>query len=84
MVLTAKFVALTVIMTYFLTIAGGATILAIAMHGLSNDSVRIGGFVFGDFWQAYLTSEINLLIPIAVVAVALSVATRGRLGAPGP
>lgn len=81
-VLTAKFVALTIVMTYFFNLAGGATILAIAMHGLSNDSVRLGGYVFGDTWQAYLTSETNLLIPLAVVATVLSVATRGQLGLP--
>ncbi|MFC4149994.1 CPBP family intramembrane glutamic endopeptidase [Micromonospora mangrovi] len=79
-VLTAKFVALTVVMTYFFNRAGGATILAVAMHGLSNDSVRLGGFVFGDGLGAYLTSEVNLLIPLAVVAVGVTVATRGRLG----
>lgn len=82
LVLTAKFVALSVVMTYFFNLAGSATILAIAMHGLSNDSVRIGGFVFGDTWQAYLTSEINLLIPLAAVAVGLTAVTRGRLGLP--
>ncbi|MGN9811735.1 CPBP family glutamic-type intramembrane protease [Micromonospora sp. BQ11] len=79
-VLVAKFVALTVVMTYFFNAAGGATILAIAMHGLSNDSVRVGGFVFGDSLEAYLVSEINLLVPLAVVATAVTVATRGRLG----
>ncbi len=81
-VLTAKFVALTVVMTYFFNAAGGATILAVAMHGLSNDSVRLGGFVFGGSWRAYVVSEVNLLVPLAVVAVALVVVTRGRLGLP--
>lgn len=79
-VLTAKFVALTIVMTYFVNRAGGATILAIAMHGLSNDSVRLGGFVFGDSLQAYLTSEVNLLIPLAAVAAFVTITTRGRLG----
>lgn len=58
-VLTAKFIALTIVMTYFFNRAGGATILAIAVHGLSNDSVRLVGFVFGDSLQAYLISEVN-------------------------
>lgn len=82
-VLTAKFVALTVVMTYFFNLAGGATVLAIAMHGLSNDSVRLGGFVFGADLEAYLTSEVNLLLPIAAVALVLVARTRGRLGLPG-
>lgn len=81
-VLAAKFVALTIVMTYFFNRAGGATVLAIAMHGLSNDSVRLGGFVFGDSLQAYLTSEVNVLIPLAVVAASLAVTTGGRLGRP--
>lgn len=79
-VLAGKFVALTIVMTYFFNRAGGATILAIAMHGLSNDSVRLGGFVFGDSLQAYLTSEVNLLVPLALVAVVCTLRTGGRLG----
>ncbi|WP_410812721.1 CPBP family intramembrane glutamic endopeptidase [Micromonospora sp. 067-2] len=81
-VLTAKFVALTVLMTWFFNRIGGATILAVAMHGLSNDSVRLGGFVFGDSLSAYLISEINLLVPLAIGAVAVTLASRGRLGLP--
>lgn len=47
-VLTVKFVLLSVIMAYFVNRAGGSIPLAIAMHGLSNDSVRLGGNVDSD------------------------------------
>jgi len=83
-VLFAKFICLSIVMTYFTNRAGIATVLAIAMHGLSNDSVRLGGFVFGESARAYLLSEVNLLAPLALVAFVLVVTTRGRLGAPLP
>lgn len=38
---TLKIVLTTVVMTYFWQRAGQATIIAIAMHGLSNDSMRL-------------------------------------------
>ena len=44
LVLAVKFTLLCIIMTYFWRLAGGATILAIAMHGLSNDAVRLGAW----------------------------------------
>lgn len=79
-VIVAKLTALSVVMTYFVNRAGGATILAIAMHGLSNDSVRLGGVLTEDSFGAYLLSEVNLLLPLTIAAIALVIGTRGRLG----
>ena len=79
-VLTAKFVVLSVIITHFWTRAGGATLLAVAMHGLSNDSVRFGGLVEGEAWAAQMRAEVDLLVPMAVVAGVLIWRTRGELG----
>jgi hypothetical protein len=79
-VLTVKFVLLSVIMTYFVNRAGGSIPLAVAMHGLSNDSVRLGGYVDSDLLVAQVQSEVNLVLPMAVVAAVLVWRTRGRLG----
>ncbi len=57
---TVKIVAISVVMTYFWAQAGQATLLAIAMHGLSNDVARVGGLVDGTTWQVAAISELNL------------------------
>lgn len=63
-----KIVAISVVMTYFWAQAGQATLLAIAMHGLSNDVARVGGLVDGSSWQVDALSEVNLAAPFIVVA----------------
>lgn len=68
---TIKVVAISVVMTYFWSRAGQATLLAIAMHGLSNDVARVGGLVDGDTWQVATVSELNLALPFVVVALIL-------------
>ncbi|MGY1700823.1 CPBP family intramembrane glutamic endopeptidase [Geodermatophilus sp. SYSU D00766] len=84
-VLTVKFVLLSLVMAYFCNRVGISVPLAIAMHGLSNDSVRLGGYVDSDVLADVLLSEVNLVIPMAVVAAVLVWRTRGRLGLPaGP
>ena len=82
-VLTVKFVVLSILITFFFNAAGEATIIAIALHGLSNDSVRIGGLVTSEAFADQLLAEVNLTLPMLVAAAVLAVATRGRLGAPG-
>lgn len=52
--LTLKFLVLTIIMTYFWRRAGQTTIIGIAMHGLSNDSLRLGGEVQAKTFVAQL------------------------------
>lgn len=79
-VLTVKFILLTVVMTHFSNRVGYSVPLAIAMHGLSNDSLRLGGLTEPSTLVQDLLSEINLIIPMLVVAVALILWTRGRLG----
>lgn len=78
-VLTLKFVALSVIMAAFVNRVGYSTLLAIAMHGLSNDSLRLGGFVDSRTFREDLLSEINLLIPMVIVGAIIVTVTRGRL-----
>jgi membrane protease YdiL (CAAX protease family) len=68
---TVKIVAISVVMTFFWARAGQATLLAIAMHGLSNDVVRIGGLVEGATWQSATISELDLAGPFIVVACVL-------------
>ncbi len=78
-VLAVKFVALSVVMTYFFNRAGESTILAIAMHGLSNDSVRLGGLVEPATLADEVRTELDLAIPLVIVAVVLVWRTRHRL-----
>ena len=68
---TIKIVAISVVMTFFWARAGQATLLAVAMHGLSNDVARIGGLVDGPTWQTSAISELNLAAPFIVLAVVL-------------
>jgi membrane protease YdiL (CAAX protease family) len=88
-ILMIKFVLLSIIMTFFFNRVGGTTIIAIgfatapwaiAMHGLSNDSVRLGGEILSDSTKVYLLTEINLVVPMIVVAIGLILKTKGRLG----
>jgi uncharacterized protein len=68
---TLKLLAMSVVMTFFWARAGQATILAIAMHGLSNDVARVGGLTNPLTWQTEAITELNLAIPFIVVAVAV-------------
>lgn len=80
---TIKILVLTVVMTYFWQRAVQATILAIAMHGLSNDSLRIQGDLIGEgSLRTDVLSELTITLPLLLVALVLVLRTRGRLGAP--
>lgn len=79
-ILVGRFVVLSIVMTYFYNRAGGSTLIAIAMHGLHNDSAGLMGQITGNSTASYVVSETDLLLPIAVVALVLLVLTRGRLG----
>ncbi|KYC39331.1 Abortive infection protein [Scytonema hofmannii PCC 7110] len=79
-ILMIKFVLLSIIMTFFFNQVGGTTIIAIAMHGISNDSVRLAGQILSDSYTVYLLTEINLVIPMLIVATGLVLKTKGRLG----
>lgn len=68
---TIKLVAISVVITFFWARAGQATLLAIAMHGLSNDVARIGGLADGATWQSSAISELDLAAPFIVLALVL-------------
>lgn len=79
-VLTVKFILLSLIMTHFWNLLGQTTVIAIVMHGLSNDSVRLGGELLGDSLRLDYLSEVNLIIPMFIVSLVLLVSSKGRLG----
>jgi uncharacterized protein len=79
-ILTCKFILLSIIMTYFFNQVGQTTIIAIVMHGLSNDSVRLGGNVLSESFLSQQITEINLVIPMLVVTMFLIQQTKGKLG----
>lgn len=81
---TLKIVLLTIVITHFWQRVGGSTLLAIAMHGLSNDAVRLQGELLGDSLRVSVLSELTISAPLAVVAGYLVVRTRGRLGRRDP
>lgn len=82
---TMKIVILTVVMTYFWQRAGQATILAIAMHGLSNDSLRLQGNLIGDgSLRTDILSELTITMPLLAIALVLILRTHGHLGASQP
>lgn len=68
---TVKIVAISVVMTFFWARAGQATLLAVVMHGLSNDVARVGGLVDGATWQSSAISELNLALPFVLLALVL-------------
>ncbi|MBD2692697.1 CPBP family intramembrane glutamic endopeptidase [Anabaena catenula] len=79
-ILTCKFILISIIMTYFFNQVGQTTIIAIVMHGLSNDSVRLGGKVLSESFIAQQVTEINLVLPMIVVSMFLIQKTKGKLG----
>jgi membrane protease YdiL (CAAX protease family) len=79
-ILLLRFVVLSVVMTYFYNRVGGSTLIAIAMHGLHNDSVFLQGRINAEGLAPYATSELTLLAPIVVVAAGLLVLSGSRLG----
>jgi membrane protease YdiL (CAAX protease family) len=75
---TLKLIAISVVMTFFWARAGQATILAIAMHGLSNDVARVGGLTGPLTWQTEVVTELDLAVPFIVVAIAVVLIARQR------
>ena len=49
-ILLFRFLVLSVVMTYFYNRVGGSTLIAIAMHGLHNDSVFLQGRITPKVW----------------------------------
>lgn len=80
--MTLKLTALTVVMTFFWSWAGRATILAIAMHGLANDAARVGGASDYATWEVSVVTELNLAAPLVVAAVIVVLVARRKGWAP--
>ena len=76
-----EIVLLTIVITYFWQRAGQATVIATAMHGPSNDSLRLQGELIGDSLRLSILSELTMALPLAFAATFLAAATHGRLGA---
>ncbi len=70
-ILLARFLVLSIVMTYFYNRVGGSTLIAISMHGLHNDSVFLQGRINAEGLVPYVISELTLLAPIIVVACIL-------------
>lgn len=77
---TLRLIFTSIIMTHFWNRLGQTTIIAIAIHGLINDSVGFGGRVESESFIPQLMTEVNLLIPTAIVAALFVLRTKGRLG----
>ncbi len=80
-------VGLTIIIHTFVNLSGGSLLIAIAAHGLGNDSIGLRG-VWGDWASGAGRYQIDSLLVglgtmtgvIVVFAVVAVVVTRGRLG----
>ncbi len=79
-ILLFRFVILSVVMTYFYNRVGGSTLIAIAMHGLHNDSVFLQGRINAGGLVPYVISELTLLAPIVVTACILLIVSGRNLG----
>jgi len=79
-ILMIRFVILSIVMTYFYNRVGGSTLIAIAMHGLHNDSVFLQGRINAEGLTPYVVSELTLLAPILVVACVLLLVSGRWLG----
>jgi uncharacterized protein len=79
-ILVVRFVFLSIVMTYFYNRVGGSTLIAIAMHGLHNDSVGLMGRITGGGYAPYVVSELALLVPILAVALGVLAVSGRKLG----
>lgn len=79
-ILVVRFLFLSVVMTYFYNRVGGSTLIAIAMHGLHNDSVFLQGRISAEGLGPYVVGELTLLAPIVAVACVLLLVAGSRLG----
>ena len=79
-IFTVRLIGLSVIMAYFFNRVGGSTLIAIAMHGLHNDSLGLQGQLLSESDRVFVLSELTLLVPIVAVSAVIIVCTKGRLG----
>jgi uncharacterized protein len=69
---TLRLMFVSIIMTYFWNKLGQTTLIAIAIHGLINDAIGLGGSIQSEALIPQLFTEINLLITTAIVAIFLN------------
>ncbi len=79
-ILVVRFLFLSVVMTYFYNRVGGSTLIAIAMHGLHNDSVFLQGRISAEGLGPYVVGELTLLAPIVAVACIFLLVAGSQLG----
>ncbi len=79
-IFTVRLIGLSVIMAFFFNRVGGSILIAIAMHGLHNDSLGLQGQLLSESDRVFVLSEITLLVPIVAVSAVTIVCTKGRLG----
>jgi membrane protease YdiL (CAAX protease family) len=77
---TLRLTFVSILMTYFWNRLGQTTIVAIAMHGLINDSIGLGGRIESESFVPQLFTEVDLLIPTVIVAILVISQTQGKLG----
>ena len=68
-----------VIITYFFNSLGGSTFVAIAIHGLHNDSLKLMGRV-ADESSHYFAVEVAMILPLLIAAAWLLLRSKGKLG----
>jgi uncharacterized protein len=79
---TIGLIALTVLMLFYSNKLGGTALIAIVMHGLYNDSVKLSGdFELRADISPFLWSLVETL-PYVVIALICIFITKGRLGMP--
>lgn len=77
---TIRLTVLAIVMSYFYNLVGGSTLLAIAMHGLHNDSVGLQGQILSNSNSVFLITEVTLLVPILVTSCVICFISKCRLG----
>jgi uncharacterized protein len=79
--MTIRLTLFSLVITYFYNRVGGSTFLAIAMHGLHNDSVRLQGRIGEPAYDTHWAQvEFAMIIPLGIAAAFLIWVTKGKLG----
>ena len=58
------------------------TIITVVMHGLSNDSVKLGGELLGGSLRLNYLSEVNLIVPMLMSVLCFSFFPKAGWGSP--
>lgn len=77
--LTVRLTLLSLFIAYFYNGVGGSTLIAIAMHGLHNDSWQMAGTLTADSFTIMLRSETALIIPLVAAVSVVMYKSSGKL-----